>query len=376
MAKEESDKSILYFMGAWDVGGVERVTVELANEWVRRGWRVTVFAFRCDNPMLLSGLSPEVACVMPNVGVRTRASADALRRALVERRVGYLVNDWCLPFRTALFVRRACRGLGVKVVSCLHNAPDMNNRIASARNPLVRAAVRAVSSLNLFLGYFACERFVLLSEGFKPVFRRFALVPFARRLVAIGNPLTLKPAPGAASAPKEDVLLYVGRLEERQKRFSRVAALWKGRLADAFPGWRLEVVGDGPDRAAYEARLADAPRVAFRGFQDPSAAYARAKILLLTSDFEGFPLVLAEAMAAGCVPCALGSFAAVHDVLGAGGGVVVPAPYDEGRFAEAVAALMRDCGRLAATAARARAVAAAFTVARVVDRWQALFQSL
>lgn len=376
MAKEEAKNSILYFMGAWDVGGVERVTVELANEWVRRGWCVTIFAFRCDNGMLLKGLSPEVVCVMPNVGVRTKASAEILRRVLIERRVTYLINDWCLPFLTTLFLRYACRGLGVHHINCCHNTPNMNNRIASAHNPLVRAAVRGVTSLNQFLAYFFCERYVLLSESFKPIFRRCACVPFARRLAAIGNPLTLKPVTSGEPAKKENVLLYVGRLEERQKRFSRIANLWKNRLAEAFPDWRLEVVGDGPDRVGYEEALKDVPRVSFRGFQDPSGAYARAKILLLTSDFEGLALVLVEAMAAGCVPCALGSFAAVHDVLGKGGGVIVPTPYDEGRFAETVAALMKDDARLSQMATRAKSVAADFTVARVIDRWQELFKGL
>ena len=81
-------------------------------------------------------------------------------------------------------------------------------------------------------------------------------------------------------------------------------------------------------------------------------------------------------MAAGCVPCALGSFASVRDVLGSGGGVVVPAPYDAAKFGEAVAALMRDEARLAATAEKARAAAKAFTVERVVDQWQTLLEGL
>ncbi len=374
--KDEDSKSILYFMGAWDVGGVERVTATLANEWVRRGWKVTIFAFRCENPMLLADLSPEVFCVMPGVGACTKASREILRRTLIERQVAYLINDWCLPFYATLFLRRACRGLGVRLISCLHAKPNGNYFIASAHNPLLRAALCAVSSLNLFLVYFFCDRYVLLSESFKPLFRLVAGVPFAHRLEAIGNPLTLPIPDAATTRKKENVLLYVGRLEERQKRFSRIATLWKERLADAFPDWRLEVVGDGPDRATYEAFLADAPRVAFLGFQNPATAYARAKVLLLTSDFEGVPLVLVEAMASGCVPCALGSFASIHDVLGGGGGEIVPVPYNAVRFGNAVSALLRDETRLAEMAERARAVAAEFTVARVVDRWQALFEEL
>ncbi len=372
----EGRKSILYFMGAWDVGGVERVTAKLANEWVRRGWKVTIFAFRCDNPLLLADLSPEVVRVMPNVGSRTKASAEVLRRTLIERQVSFLVNDWCLPFRTTLFLRRACRGLDVRLIACLHNVPDTNNRIASTRNPLLRAAFRAVSSLNHFLTYFSCDRYVLLSESFKPIFRRVAGIPFARRLVAIGNPLTLPALSDDAVPAKEDVLLYVGRLEERQKRFSRIVSLWKEHLADAFPDWRLEVVGDGPDRATYEASLAGVPRVKFLGFQNPADAYARAKVLLLTSDFEGVPLVLGEAMASGCVPCALGSFASVHDVLGSGGGVIVPMPYDATRFGETVSALLRDEPRLTEMAKQARNVAKSFSVEHIVDQWQQLFSEL
>jgi glycosyltransferase involved in cell wall biosynthesis len=154
--------------------------------------------------------------------------------------------------------------------------------------------------------------------------------------------------------------------------------MWKDELADALPDWRLEVVGDGPDRARYEASLAGVPRVVFHGFQDPAPFYAKAKILVLTSDFEGFGLVLVEAMSAGCVPVVLDSFAAVHDIIdGANGnGVLVPAPFDERRFAASLAALMRDAPRLASLSAAARKTSRNFSVASIVDKWETLLAGL
>ena len=242
MAKE---KSILYFMGTWAVGGVERVTAELANEWIRRGWRVSVFAFTMENDLLRKELSDQVTFVVPNAGVMTDASAAALRRVIVEQKVAYVVNDWCLPFRTTRFLRRVCKGLDVKQIACLHNMPNHNARIAGARNPLVRALYRVASQANMFLAYLFCDRYVVLSESFKPIFRRFACVPFARRLDAIGNPLTICPPPRAhvrrrtSSSTSDD---------SRRSRRSSPASPRCGRtnLRTPFPTGGLRSSATGP----------------------------------------------------------------------------------------------------------------------------------
>lgn len=69
------------------------------------------------------------------------------------------------------------------------------------------------------------------------------------------------------------------------------------------PSLTLDVYGDGPARAGLEGRSGDGVR--FHGF-DPAAkdALRTASVLLLTSRSEAFSLVVAEAMAAGCLPIA------------------------------------------------------------------------
>ena len=51
--------------------------------------------------------------------------------------------------------------------------------------------------------------------------------------------------------------------------------------------------------------------VKLEGMQYPRQYYERASILLLTSDFEGFGLVIVEGMAFGVIPIAYGSYSAV-----------------------------------------------------------------
>lgn len=68
----------------------------------------------------------------------------------------------------------------------------------------------------------------------------------------------------------------------------------------------------------------DLEHVSFEGFQQPKPYYERASILLFTSEYEGFPLVLAECMSFGVIPVVYDSYSAVRDIIDDGkDGVVI-----------------------------------------------------
>lgn len=77
------------------------------------------------------------------------------------------------------------------------------------------------------------------------------------------------------------------------------------RLLRARPGWRLDIVGDGPTREDLEARAADlglGDRVRVTGFDPHLPRHMRRyPIVASASAFEALPTVLLEAQAAGCV---------------------------------------------------------------------------
>lgn len=51
---------------------------------------------------------------------------------------------------------------------------------------------------------------------------------------------------------------------------------------------------------------------------DVAKYYEESEILVMTSIFEGFGLVLTEAMSRGCIPIAFDSFKSVHDIVDSG----------------------------------------------------------
>lgn len=151
------------------------------------------------------------------------------------------------------------------------------------------------------------------------------------------------------------------------KKGQRLAVEVLALLRSAGRDVHLVLLGDGPERKGVEAlaeRLGVRSACDFRG-EVPGVAseLAAAHVLLLPSESEGAPLVLTEAMAAGCS-------AVAHDVGGAselleGGraGVLVDG-LDPLRWAERIAALLDDSPGRAALVAEGRRAASERTLAR------------
>ena len=164
------------------------------------------------------------------------------------------------------------------------------------------------------------------------------------------------PAPEAAAH-----LLFVGRLAAVKGVPVLLEAL-QGLIAD-HPGLRLTLVGDGPERAALEARAQGlGHHVDFVGYrsQDEVAALLReATALVLPSFAEGLPVVLMEALAAR-VPVVATRIAGVGELVEDGvSGLLVP-PGDAAALRDALARLLADPALRArmGEAGRARVVAA------------------
>lgn len=148
-------------------------------------------------------------------------------------------------------------------------------------------------------------------------------------------------------------------------------------IAAAVPAARFVIVGDGPLRAELEAhaeRLGLADRVTFTGLREDVRPYLGAfDLFLSSSQFEGLPLALLEAMAAER-PVVVTAVGGVPEVVKDGvEGILVP-PGDPRALADAVLALLADrsrCERLA-SAARRRVVAD-FSVERMARELETLY---
>lgn len=182
---------------------------------------------------------------------------------------------------------------------------------------------------------------VLLSDSFENKYRDFARTE-AGKIAHIHNALSFKDfATREEIDSKKAEVLVVSRLYEPQKKLSLLFKAWKNIEADSeLSDWHLTIVGDGPDRHRYKKMASGMKRVTMAGRQASLPYYKRAAIFGMTSSSEGWGLTLTEAQQNGCVPVAMDSYSALHDIVTDGHtGLIVPYP-DTTAFASALKRLM------------------------------------
>lgn len=199
-----------------------------------------------------------------------------------------------------------------------------------------------------------------------------------RRLTTITNGARLEPADadrqdrmrrrlGLTDAP---LVVGLGRLVPQKAWHTLVDA------SAALPGGvQMVVAGDGPLRGELERRAASAGgRVRFVGAVDDVAALlALSTCLVSTSEWEGLPLSLLEALSLG-VPAAVTSVDGVRDVIPDDAVVGIP-PGDPGSTAVALRRILGDAALRTSLRDRALAAADAWTPERMLEQYEELYQA-
>lgn len=145
-------------------------------------------------------------------------------------------------------------------------------------------------------------------------------------------------------------------------------------LADEYPTWRLQMVGSGPlEQQLRDSVAGDAPSVVFLPpTSDPMDVLMGTTILALPSLTEGFPLVLAEAMACGVACVASDCSSGVRALVDDGRTGLIARRGDAAHLAQQLARLMDSSDLRSTLGAAAREAVADLKLPAVIDRWEQL----
>jgi glycosyltransferase involved in cell wall biosynthesis len=191
-------------------------------------------------------------------------------------------------------------------------------------------------------------------------------------------PNTVRPMGGPKADPSAKTILAAGRVTP-QKGFDMLIKAF-AQVAPDHPDWTLRILGRGDwladlERLVAEHGIGDA--VVFDGpSEDLGGEMSRASIYALSSRFEGFPLVLIEAMSKGMAVVAFDCPTGPADVIDDHrNGLLVP-PKDVDAYAAALREMMDDeelrrrCGEAAVESAKA------YEMERIGPSWDALLEQL
>jgi glycosyltransferase involved in cell wall biosynthesis len=340
----------LYVHGMlFSTGGIERLAAQLAKALVAAGYNVVVYCL--DSPKARPTFPfPESVAV---VGV-SLDSPDGINR-FADRMRRDKVAVFVPMLSESLFEPAIEAGLkaGARIIASEHNNPW-------------RIETLWWSQAGRHAAFAKVDRIHLLSDRFvdslpEPLRARVTIIPNG---VPIG-------ADWAATADQEAKrIVCIARLAP-QKRIDLLVDAF-AIVARARPGWDLVILGEGPLRGEIEAQvktLGLADRILLPGVTDRvDDVLHGSAFFVLSSEFEGFPIAILEAMRAG-LPCIAFASSVGDGILkNEVNGLLVPS-FDKGALAEAMLRLVDDEAARRAYGRAASEGLKDFSLDSVLARW-------
>lgn len=303
---------IAIFVSSWPRGAIQRLMLNLAEEFAAAGHHIDLLAPRGSAPaeglpasVRLITLAPRLSA-LPGLRGHKRwfvpLALPALLRYLRRERPAALLTGGEWPNVVALAARRIT-GSPTRLVVSEHIHVGASTAGAAQRKRR-RLLPRLMARL-----YPGANAIVAVSEGVRQdLLARFPLPP--ELVHTVYNPVITPALIAARDAPLDDpwfapgappVLLNVAQLRVQKDQATLLRAFAQVRRQRSA---RLLILGEGSQRRSLEAlaqELGIAADVRLAGFvPNPLAYMRRGAVFVLSSAWEGLPTVLIEALACGC----------------------------------------------------------------------------
>ena len=374
-------------------GGVQRVTNQLYEVFKNRGHQVYVISK--DSPLLESSESENHHILSP-LKNNKESACQFISAFFNEHQIEYVINN---SHHTSIFdlLCEVEKSHQFTLLTCIHSDPDcllkgLRDQWDSKKSFRDLGWWLTLPYQGLVYGvryfkrkkhlkwlyrkkYKESDRIVLLSNLFIPAFKRYLPTSNGDKICAIANIIDL--ASQNHPVPKERIILWIGRMEMEAKRPDRMVEIWE-RLYRLHPDWHLYMIGDGSLRQPLinHCELKRIKNIHFIGRTNPIPYYKRASILCMTSTYEGFGLVLAEAQSYGVIPFAYDSYAAVHDIIEDGVTGHLISPFSIRKYADKLSELISNPELLSKERNNisSRKPYTYFSPAIIAEKWEAILK--
>ena len=399
------------FLWNWPIneftGGVGVVTKVLAKEMLRREYRVIFIAMvtkeeKNRNACLLKSIGmnqdtyPYIAPqYYVDAGLELELVVAEISRILEQNKIDMVIaqdldplemeivsnlpNRYITiltkhnqPFEAFEFTRNVFKGYQAKTLSrkiwkqIVLACPCMGQMRQKQLNE--KLYEKAISS---------ADRLCLLSSGFVTRLLRFMPNLDKRKICYINNPNTFS-TNDEDVLHKENLVIILCRLVESAKNVTDFMRAWK-MIEQYHPDWKAEIVGDGKDMKMLKKRCQKMKihSLSFVGYHsDVESYYKRAKMVCVTSWYEGWSMTITEGMANGCVPIVYDTYEAVKDIFDDGvSGLIVKSCKPQGLF-EQLNNLMNDTGQWSLLSSKAIEKVKQFSPEKIVENWEKLYHEI
>lgn len=364
-------------------GGADKMIVNKANYFVEQGYRVTILTESQMGRTLSFELNPKVCHVDMGLDFNAQYSHGIIQRFLIYSRLMHKYKRKLKIVLHELHPDIVITTMG-RSLSFLPKIKDGSIKIAEAHT--TKRHLRSLhiweqrgiifSFLAKYMRWKMCRSasqlsaIVLLTEGDKKEWNTIA------KTLVIPNPISFYPFKFAKLENKQ--VIMVGRYNDA-KGYDYLIPTWD-IVHKRHPDWILNVYGSGElyvdvIRWISERHLEDSI-ILHEPVDNIMDKYLESSICVLSSRYEGFPLVLLEAMSCG-VPCvSFDSPCGPRNIINDGEDGYLVEYLNTEALADSICKLIEDEDLRKEMGHKGRTNVLRFSREKVMQQWVALFDSL
>lgn len=378
------------------LGGVQRVTHMLAAEMLRRGHNVvflsTDYEYRIGNNENYANatIARQYFVILKN---DKNTITKEYHSILQEEEIDIVINQQpCSDTHFLLSITPKA----IKRITCLHIQPFCTQTYAKEllkhKQQKNWKGCLYINFCRLFPGYYkrqgrnieiarlnktlgVSDYLCLLSDKFIPRVLKYMPHIKKNRLIAVNNPAIIENI-ATKEYVKEKIIIWVGRQENTQKNIPAFIDIWDV-LSKQNKDWKAIIIGDGPD-LQYNKNYAErnkVERLEFAGKQQAVAQfYKKASFIGMTSTYEGWGMVLTEAMNYGCVPFAYDTYESLHDIIEDNQNGIIVKPFNKKEMARRIQEFIDNNDKYVTMQQNAIEKVQTFSIVKIVDKWEEIFK--
>ena len=364
-------------------GGIESVGTQISGELRKRGYKVyCAFLYEDRNDKKNAETFENIVKI--DVWQQGHDKVKLLK-FIVDNDISIIVNQFheirlSWPLQNYI-KKRSC----VKWINTVHIDPESYTRVNEFNNGNLSRGLGGKISYFIYKHYIwylrkkayrHSDATILLAKSFIASYLKYLRTKNSNRLYFINNPVReFNQIP--EKEKKENLIISVGRLQILQKRTDKILNFWSiFKSGEASGEWNLEIVGDGADLGVLQetAKTLNLTDCVFSGHTcNPESYYNRAKIILMTSDYEGWGLVLVEAMSYGCVPVVMNNFSSLREIVDDGINGIIVANDDYNAMTEGIKRISADFDRYSQEAIKK---SQKYKAKNIIEQWEALLEKV